>query len=182
MKRILMATLAILLLTTIACNRKAGLEKEKARLAELRAQLYDKNSTLASQKIADEAIVEFRAFGNAFPDDSMGIRYHIEAAEIAWTVAKYPTSLEIFKEIVDLHPKTEMLPYLYLRIGAISNDALRDTATARKYYTMVIEKFPNGEYTEGAQFGLETLGMSEEEQFKIILMKSSRLQDSALVQ
>jgi TolA-binding protein len=174
MKKIILL-FAIAAVVVTACKPGGNVDKERAKIIELRKQLYDQNSLLNSMSVAEEAIEAFRTFGKKFPTDSLALPYHIEAGEIAWTLAKFPQSIEIFEEIAGLHPDSDMLPYVYLRLGSIYNDALKDTANSRKYYTMLIEQYPDSEFSEGAQFGLETLGMSEKEQFDYLLGKSGQL-------
>jgi outer membrane protein assembly factor BamD (BamD/ComL family) len=157
-----------------ACNFFDNVNKDRERMYELRKQLYDKNSLLTSYEAADAAIEAFRAFGNKYPKDTAALPFHIEAAEIAWTMTKFPLSIEIFEEIVALHPESDLLPYVYLRLGSIYNDAIKDTVNAKKYYTLLLEKYPESDFVEGAQFGIETLGMTEKEQFDYLLRKSGQ--------
>lgn len=158
-----------LLLVSTACN---SVSKERDKVLKIRQELYDKNSVLSSQVVAEKAIVAFRKFGTDFPKDSSALKFHTEAAEIAWSLGKFPQSLEIFKEIIELHPDAASMPYLYLRVAAISNDALKDTVEARKYYTLVLEQYPGSEFRKGAEFGLETLGLNEQEQFDYMMKKA----------
>lgn len=163
------AVFAAVLLAGCANN----VEKERAKVTELRKELYDKNSVLSSQEVADKAIEAFRAFGNKFPEDTAALKFHTEAAEIAWTIGKHKLSTEIFLEILELHPDARTIPYIGVRLGSIFNDNLRDTAQARKYFTLVLEKYPESDYSEGARFGLETLGMDERQQFDYMLRRAN---------
>ncbi|MFO7721799.1 MAG: tetratricopeptide repeat protein [Bacteroidales bacterium] len=178
MKKIILL-FAIAVVVVSACKPGSNVEKERANIIELRNQLYDQNSVLSSQKVAEEAIEAFRAFGKNFPEDSLAMPYHIEAGEIAWTLAQYPLSIEIFQEILGIHPESDMVPYLYLRLGSIYNDAMKDTINAKKYYMLLLENYPQSEFSEGAQFGLETLGMSEKEQFDHLMEKAGQPVESA---
>lgn len=177
MKSIAILPLSFLLLFAFACNfggkKELNVDEERAKVTELRKELYDNNSVLSSKKVAEEAIEVFRALGKNFPSDSMALPFHIEAAEIAWTLQKYTLSAEIFREIADLHPANESLPYIYVRLGSLYNDKLNDTTMAKSYFNMVIENYPGDEFYQSALFGIETLGMDEDEQFKVILKKQA---------
>ena len=170
----LIAVMAAVILAGCAGN----VEKERAKVTELRKELYDKNSVYTSHEIAEKAIEAFRAFGKKFPDDTAALKFHTEAAEIAWTMGKHKLSTEIFLEIMDMHPDAGTIPYIGVRLGSIFNDNLRDTAQARKYFTLVLEKYPESDYTEGARFGLETLGMDERQQFEYMLRKANTGSDT----
>ncbi len=155
-----------------------NVDKERTRVTELRKELYDKNSVYTSHEIAEKAIEAFRAFGKKFPEDSAALKFHTEAAEIAWTMGKHKLSTEIFREVMDMHPDEGTVPYICVRLGSIYNDNLLDTVEARKYFTRVLEKFPESDYAEGARFGLETLGMDERQQFDYMLRRNSPDKDS----
>jgi outer membrane protein assembly factor BamD (BamD/ComL family) len=175
-KKLFSVSILFSLLFLLGCNGNA--DKERAKVTELRKTLYDKNSILASHEVAEKAIVEFRNFGKKFPKDSAALRFHTESAEIAWTIGQHKLSTEIFKEIMDIHPDAENMPYICIRLGSIYNDNLRDTAEAKKYFQMVLDKFPGSEFVKGAKFGLETLGMDERQQFDYMLRKNNITRDS----
>ncbi len=148
---------------------------DRARVLELDSLLHDRTGNLPGFKVAEEAIVAFRAYGNNYPDDTLAAPYHLKAAHLAFTLGQYKLSADIFSEVVSLHPETTELPYIYTRLGSLFNDHLNDTARARTYFTMIIENFPGDPYVESAQFGLETLGMDQDEQFKIIQQRNAML-------
>ncbi len=147
---------------------------EKNKVERIRKELYDANGVLKSYPDTEKAVAAFRSFSNKFywvPFDKQTLPYHIEAGELAWTLGKMPLSLDIFMEVMKVHPKNDMTPYLYLRVASIANDAMKDTVMAREYYTKLLDEYPKSEFAEGARFGIETLGMNEEEQFLYIMRK-----------
>lgn len=175
MKRITIALVTCVIVLAVGCNRgtKLNVDEERGKVQQLRKELYDKNSLLSSYDVAKDAIEKFRAFGMNFPEDSLALPLHIEAAEIAWTLGEFRLSVEIYEEIAALHPDSESMPYVYTRLGSIYNDKLKDPETSEKYYSIVVEQYPDDEYVASAKFGLETLGMSEDEQFKVILKRQA---------
>jgi len=182
MKRITIALLACIIVLAAGCNRgpKLNVDEERGKVQQLRKELYDKNSLLSSYDVAKEAIEKFRAFGQNFPEDSLALPFHIEAAEIAWTLGEYRLSVEIYEEIAELHPDSDSMPYVYTRLGSIYNDKLKEPETAEKYYSIVVEQYLAwSEFFPSAKFGLETLGMSEDEQFRVILRKQAEAEAKA---
>lgn len=181
MKRFTTVLIASVFILAAGCNRgpKLNVDEEREKVQQLRKELYDKNSLLSSYDVAKEAIEKFRAFGLNFPEDSLAQPFHIEAAEIAWTMGEYRLSVEIYEEIAKLHSDSESMPYVYTRLGSIYNDKLKDSETAEKYYSIVVEQYPEDEFVASAKFGLETLGMSEDEQFRVILRKQAEAEANA---
>ncbi len=171
--------LPVMIVAMVGCGspQQTALEEERARIIELNSLLYDKEGNLPGHKVAQEAIEAFRAFGNNHPDDSMALPYHIKAGDLAFTLGQFRLSADIFSEVVSLYPSGEHSPYVFIRLGSVYNDRLQDTAAARVYFTKVLDEFPSDPLAESAEFGIETLGMDEEEQFKVILKRSQMLAD-----
>lgn len=169
--------LTVMLMMVMGCGQNKQ-KKMRDEMIALKKELYNTNSTLSSYDVAEKAISTFRTYATQYPEDSISLEYHIEAGYIAWALSQYPLSLEIYKEIIDLHPGNDRMPFLYLRIGSIANDDLKDTITAKKYYEMLMADYPTSEFAKGAETGLKTLGMDVDEQLRYILQQQASNADS----
>lgn len=177
MKKITILSLIAVFFIMVGCKTKKSDEAdiERSRLLEMLEGLYDENGVLVSHTAAEEAISAFRVFGNNYPEDSLALVFHTYSGDISEMLGKYALSREIFIEIAELHPEDEIIPYIYYRIGTLSNDELEDTETAEYYFNLIITEYPDNEFADGARFGIETLGMDKEEQLEYLLEKSAKI-------
>lgn len=171
----------VLLITIIAllfsCSNPVKEKKRLwARVLEVEAALHTPNQNFPGMKAAEEAIVVFREFATKYPQDSMAFFYHVKAADIAFTLQQYPVSGEIFEEVLEKHSQREGFAYVYLRLGSLYNDKLQDTAKARIFFNRILSEYPNNQYVESAKFGLDHLGMNEQQQLETILQRNKELE------
>ncbi len=86
-------------------------------------------------------------------------------------------SLELCKWLYDKYPDHPKYgPLAIFNLGVLYENKFKDTATARKYYTEFIQKYPNHYLADDADFLLKNIGKSEEEILKEILEKKKKQQ------
>jgi len=181
----LVMTLSLLVIGALmfSCNSpEKELARDRAHLLEVEAALHTPNHNFPGMKAAEEAMVVFRAFANKYPQDSMAFLYHVKAADIAFTLQQYQGSAEIFEEVLEKHTQREGFAYVYLRLGSLYNDKIQDTVLARRYFNRIISEYPNNQYVESAQMGLEYLGLNEQQQLDAILRKNKELQQEEVAE
>ncbi len=176
MKKMIVPLLAIALICILLIfivMPRYNLSRERKKVIKINESLYDKTGTIPGHVIAEEAIDAFREFGRRHPKDSIALPYHIKAGDLAFTLGKFSQSAEIFNEILTIYPQNNQMPYVYLRLGALYNDKLNDTVQAKAFYNRILDEFPDDPFVESALFGLETLGLNEDEQLRVILNKNA---------
>ena len=70
----------------------------------------------------------------------------------------YAEAIENFQNILDYYPQGENAPKAMFMIGFIYANNTKDFEQAKKYYEMFIEKYPDHELADDAQYELKNLG------------------------
>lgn len=94
--------------------------------------------------------------------------YLHHAAETARTLRSVYKAIELYDWIIDKYPTSKRAATsLFLKAFTLDND-LHQYEEAGEYYKVFLERYPNDEFTESAQFLLDNLGKSEEELKKML--------------
>jgi len=70
----------------------------------------------------------------------------------------YADAIENFKIILEKYPDGKTTPKATFMIGFINANSLENLEEAKKYYTLFIEKYPDHDLADDAQYELNTLG------------------------
>lgn len=85
------------------------------------------------------------------------MEYYNLATE-AFNKEDYQKSLENFKHIVDYYPEGQKSSEALFMLGYINANNTKNLKDAEKYYKQFIEKYPDDELTDDAQYELKHLG------------------------
>lgn len=80
------------------------------------------------------------------------------AARDAYTKENFELAIQNFKAITEHYPQGERAAEAAFMLGFINANDLKKLDEAKKYYTEFIEKYPDHELADDAQYELETLG------------------------
>lgn len=83
---------------------------------------------------------------------------YFEQAYSQYNQEKYEEAIDNFKKIIEYYPQGENAPKATFMIGYIYANNTKDLDEAKKYYQLFIEKYPNNDLADDAQYELETLG------------------------
>ena len=72
--------------------------------------------------------------------------------------AAYDEAIANFKKIIEYYPEGENTPKATFMIGFINANDLKKLDEAKKYYTLFLEKYPEHELADDAEYELKTLG------------------------
>lgn len=72
--------------------------------------------------------------------------------------AAYDEAIANFKNIIEYYPEGENTPKATFMIGFINANDLKNLDEAKKYYTLFLEKYPENELADDAEYELKTLG------------------------
>jgi outer membrane protein assembly factor BamD (BamD/ComL family) len=70
----------------------------------------------------------------------------------------YADAIENFKIILEKYPKGETTAQSTFMLGFIYANSLENLEEAKKYYSLFIEKYPNHDLADDAQYELNNLG------------------------
>jgi len=70
----------------------------------------------------------------------------------------YADAIEIFKIILEKFPEGQTTAKATFMIGFINANSLENFEEAKKYYTLFVEKYPDHDLADDAQYELNTLG------------------------
>ena len=125
--------------------------------------LFENKEGHINTSAARETIVLYRYFAEKFPDDSLAVEYLFKAGDVSSGISSFDNALEYFKIITEKYPNSNRAAYSLFLQGYINENSKQDTATARKFYTQFLEKYPTNEMAESARFSLSNMGKSPEE-------------------
>ncbi len=100
--------------------------------------------------------------------------YLHRAAETARTLRSVDKAINLYDWIIDKYPTSKRAATsLFLKAFTLDND-LHQYEEAGEIYKIFLERYPNDEFTESAQFLLDNLGRSEEELKQMLLENAEK--------
>lgn len=70
----------------------------------------------------------------------------------------YADAIENFKIILEKYPEGKTTAKATFMLGFVNANSLENLEEAKKYYTLFVEKYPDHELADDAQYELNTLG------------------------
>ncbi len=70
----------------------------------------------------------------------------------------YADAIENFKIILEKYPEGKTTANATFMLGFVNANSLENLEEAKKYYTLFVEKYPDHELADDAQYELNTLG------------------------
>lgn len=172
-------TVAILIIGAIfsSCNKKAkqieNIENLKKLVYAGKAANFGFDQTQASMLLS-----AYSKFVNEFPDDTTSKIYTYEAAELAMNLGKGTDAISYLDMYLNKYPEDKRSENALFMKGFIYSEMLHDIENARKNLEGFIQKYPQGELTDDAQFMLMSLGKSDEMLLKELEEKIAANADS----
>ena len=154
-------TFFVLTFTFSSCTHTR--EKLLSEINEKEKVLFENKDGKVNTNAARETIVLYRYFAEKFPEDSLAPEFLFKAGDVSQGISSYDNALEYFRIITEKYPNSSRAPYSLFLQGYINENSKGDTSAARKYYTQFIEKYPQHEMAESAQFSIINMGKSADE-------------------
>ena len=134
-----------------------NLEKQMIEAYNAGLEALEKGDTYYAAKKFNEAEL-------IFPQSDWAPRASLMAAYAYWQNGFYNDSINELKRFVKLYNKNQNLDYAYYLIAmnyydSIINEKkdLRPLAEAQKYFTLIIDRYPNTDYALDAKYKLELI-------------------------
>ncbi len=83
---------------------------------------------------------------------------YYKLATDAFNEQDFPKSIENFKNIINYYPQGQRAAEALFMLGYINANNTKDLKEAEKYYKLFIEKYPDDELTDDAEYELKHLG------------------------
>ena len=83
---------------------------------------------------------------------------YFQLANEQYSKEAYADAIETFKILLEEYPNGSTAPKATFMLGFINANSLENLEEAKKYYTLFIEKYPDHDLADDAQYELNTLG------------------------
>lgn len=161
--------LIIIVGTLFSCGSKT---KSDTKNEDLKNQIVEKEKETYSSDslnldLANDLITVYLAYANEFPQDSLAPEYLFKAAEISMNINKAKHSIDYLTEIENNYKNYDKyVATLFLKAFILEN-YLKDFENAEKYYSIVVEKYPDHPLAQDAEAAISFLGIDDEELIKM---------------
>lgn len=141
-------------------NAKALLD---SRLTALREIAFNETTGVINQQAVREFIQLSESYAAILPEATETPDWLYQAGEVAGALHDYDTTLALFQKVNENYPSYDKASQvLFMRAFTLDSE-LQRFEEARPLYQEFLQKYPNDEFADDAQFLLENLGKSEEE-------------------
>ncbi len=167
MKKISLFLVIITLL--IACNSKPSDTEIQTNIKELEESIIE--DTYLDAEKANILISNYLQYADAHPNDSLSCQYLFKALDLSMNVSDAQTSIDIADRLLQGYPDFEKNSFVLFAKGMIYDQKVHDLELAKKTYQEVIDRYPESDFAESAQYSIQYLGMSDEEiiqQFQLL--------------
>lgn len=166
MKRPLFLLSTALLLLQFGCNQPESTSEDTfelhARMTYLEQNLYSEQGDF-NRDYAEELVLHYTRFANAFPEDSLAPEQLLKAADISIYLNQNQRALRLLNRITENHPGFEKVSMAAFLKAYVYDNQIGDTARARQLYEAFIEAYPEHSFVEEARAAIRNLGKSPEE-------------------
>ncbi|MFN7117252.1 MAG: tetratricopeptide repeat protein [Saprospiraceae bacterium] len=147
-------------ITNYRNNAQNLLEK---RLAYLKKITFNESTGVLDQQAVREFIQLAEYYAVILPEAKQTPDWLYQAAELAGSLHEYGKTLTLFQMVNERYPKYEKASQvLFMRAFTLDSE-LKRFEEARPLYQEFLQKYPNDDFADDAQFLLDNLGKSEEE-------------------
>lgn len=160
----------------VSCtNKKAALAKD---IATKETQLFSNGNAINLKTPAAQSLVDqYELYANSFPDDTLSATYLYKSADLYIGMKNYGAAMKSYEKIIQQYGRFSKMSYCIFLAGFNAENNLHDLKTAKKYYELFLEKYPNAPMADDVRFSLQNLGRSLDDIVKEFEQKN-QLQDS----
>jgi TolA-binding protein len=168
MKKILF----VLLVLGASCN--SGREKLLSTIRENEKKLFSDTLKKLDTAVAAIQVGDYRAYAEKYPTDSLSPEFLFKAADIANGLGHPEEAMELLESLRKTYPAHARAGTSLFLEAFIYETSMRDNKNAIAKYTEFLEKYPDHQLAQAAQFSLLQLqqGMSVEDVVKMFEAKN----------
>jgi outer membrane protein assembly factor BamD (BamD/ComL family) len=161
--------------TEVKDDKSSTIEK----IVELEKQAFNDENLSYNHKVALQTLKEYQAFIEKYPKDSMTCNYLYMSAQLSKSINLFGEAVRKYKTFADTYKDDDRAPKAAFMVGMIYETDLKDTLKAKEAYQEFIEKYPNNELVDDAQFLIQNLSLTDDELIEMLEAKSKG--DSAAI-
>ena len=131
--------------------------------------------------IVSQAEFYTQQFVREFPGDSIGSKLLMRLGNLQQGLRFYDKAISIYTEIDSLYPKTSDGANATFSKAYVYANYLFDNNKAKDAYTEFLDKYPdyNKKMSDDAKFEMETLGLTPDQQFDLIMKRKQQQESTA---
>lgn len=126
-----------------------------------------------NRKAALQYVDVCEAYVLVYPESTAAPEFLFKAAEVAKSIQTFPKSLSIYDWMIDKYPNYEKTPTAMFLKGFIIENNLGNDSLAMVCYKEFMQRYPNDDLVDDAQFLIDNLGKTDEEILQMIEEKRS---------
>jgi hypothetical protein len=166
-----MRTLAVTLLTIgilSACGTKPVQQSEsdivKTKIDSLEAILFAESEKPADKTAGMDLVKSYAKYYRITDaKDSLAVDMLFKAGEVSMGIGQGNLAVKYFKMISDDHRDFYKAPEALFLAGFCEENVNKDTADARRFYELFVNRYPEHKLAEDAKFSIQNMKMSDEE-------------------
>jgi tetratricopeptide (TPR) repeat protein len=97
------------------------------------------------------------------PNSEQAPDFLFKAAELAMNLEKTQRAMNLYNKVIYSYPQYEKAPECLFLLAFIYENTLQNYGKAKELYELFLEKYPDHDFADDAQFSLQYLGKSPEE-------------------
>ena len=159
--------LIICLVFLFSCAQKSEEISTRIEGDSLEAQMIEAYNAGVAALEQGDILFATKKFNEAellFPQSEWAPKASLMASYAYWKEAYYKNSVDELKRFIKLYPKNENLNYAYYLLAMNYYDSivdekkdLRPLTEAKRYFNIVIEKYPDSDYALDGKYKLELI-------------------------
>jgi len=156
-----------------------GRDSALATIQNLENKLYADSSRTINPSYATETMIAYARFAHDFPKDTLSPELLFKAAELARAIHNGHEAVLYYDKIYNDYPNYDKTPTaLFLKAFTFEN-VLKDTANAKIGYQMFLQKYPNNQFADDAEYSLRYLGKTDEELIQMFEDKAEEVTENS---
>jgi hypothetical protein len=165
--RTLAATLLAIGLIS-ACGTKTVEQSEsdlvKTKIDSLEAILFAESEKPADHAAGMDLVKSYAKFYRITDgEDSLAVDMLFKAGEVSMGIGQGNLAVKYFKMISDDHQDFYKAPEALFLAGFCEENVNKDTADARRFYELFVNRYPDHKLAEDAKFSIQNMKLSDEE-------------------
>lgn len=133
------------------------------RLQKMVQDMFNSVSGKVDYKKANNVILNCELAAIINPGNPANPNWLHRAAETARSVKNYKKAIELYQNVYTNYPESDRAAQAFFLHGFTLDNDLKQIDEARVQYEAFLQKYPDNDFADDAQFLLENLGKSEEE-------------------
>lgn len=141
-------------------------------IKKLELQCFDDNTNNYNHKVALKTLNEYQIFIENYPNDSLTPNYLYLSGQLSKSINLFGEAIRMFETLIKEHPEFNDVSKAQFLIGMIYENNIQDTLKAKAAYQEFIEKYPQDELVDDAQFLIQNLSLSDQELIEFLKSKN----------